>query len=386
MTSDQPLKINAASGLSWRRSLWIGLLIGLGIFAFIGLVFLSAPLSREGSTYERSPTGYFNWYTSLKQQNIPIQRWQKNYSKLTGKGQTLIQIHGESTDPLDSKAEDAINNWIAKGNTLISLDWEGRLTAAPFSSRLNSPVGPVLIETIRRQKVLGKGNIALLGDKYGSVVWSNSESAWQYITVAYPWLGANAYPSNSNNSKFLTRLAQRQGGQIWVDEWMHGYRDPLTPQEQADLPYQDPLEYLLNTPVFTLTVQAFLILLLLIWAGNRRFGQILVTKKPDLANSERYIQSLAGVLNNARHSDFVLQHLGEQLRQQLATKLGIAADLAAGTVRLDDQQLAQAWANQSGRSPQELLSLLQQTHSKRRFSDRELLDWINRAGLILQAL
>ncbi len=381
MTSDQPLKISPRSGFFRQRWLWIG----LGILVFVGLVLLSAPATKDGSTYTRSPTGYFNWYTSLKQQNIPIQRWQKNHTKLTGTGQTLIQIRGEQTTGPDSEAKEAIDAWVAEGNTLISLDWQGRLTAAPFSSRLNSPVGPVLIETIRRQTALTEGEIALLRDKQGSVVWSSPESEGGYITVAYPWLAANAYPSDSNNYKFLTQLAQQQGGKIWVDEWIHGYRDPLTPQEQKARPYQDALEYLFDTPVFPLTVQVFLIVLLLIWNGNRRFGQILTIKKPNLANSERYIQSLAGVLNNARHSDFVLQHVGEQLRQQLAAKLGIAADRAAGTVRLDDQRLAEAWANQSGRSPQELLSLLQPTNPKRRFSDRELLDWISRAELILQA-
>ncbi|MBW4552157.1 MAG: DUF4350 domain-containing protein [Aphanocapsa sp. GSE-SYN-MK-11-07L] len=381
--SDQPLKINSRRTKGFLRR-W-GLWIGLGVLVFIGLVLLSAPTSKEGSTYERSPTGYFNWYSSAQKQGVSIKRWQKNYAKLAGTGQTLIQIRGDRTDPPNADAKTAIDDWVAKGNTLISLEWAGRLTAAPFSSQLASPVGPVLIETIRRQPTLAKGDQALLRDKAGSAVWSSPESQGQQIKVAYPWLAANAYPANSNNYKFLTRLVQQPGGQIWVDEWMHGYRDPLTPQEKAALPDQDVFDYLSRTPVFPLTIQSFLILLLLVWAGNRRFGQILAVKKPDLANSERYIQSLAGVLNNARHSDFVLQQLGEQLRQQLATKLGVTADRAAGTARLDDQQLAVAWANQSGKSPQEVLNLLGQVDQKRRLSDREVLDWINRAELILKA-
>jgi Domain of unknown function (DUF4350) len=377
----------ARSGRQLSGRLWIW--IGLGIAALVFLIFLGAPPSKSGSTYERSPTGYSNWYLAMQQQGVEIGRWQKNYDQLSGSGQTLLQIQGSEDQQPDSSlwVEPDIQDWVRQGNTLIRLSWNGKVTQHPFSTRLSSPVGEVWIETTRRQISLEPRQESILADKAGNVFWSERLPGGELVWGTYPFLAANAYPKNSPNYQFLTRLAQNRGGKIWVDEWMHGYRDRLTSAEKkVKRPYQDVFDYLLRTPVFSLAVQTGLIILFLLWQGNQRFGPLQIPTPPDLGNSERYIQSLAGVLNNCRHTDFVLDRLVVQFRQQLATKLGISLQQRGEITAGYDQQLSDAWASQSGGSPQQVMGLFQQINSKHRLNDQELLTWLGTVESILRGI
>jgi hypothetical protein len=389
-TEPQPLKINRQARSRW----WLVpvVLIGLLVLGLLLVIFLVAPVAREGSTYERSPTGYNNWFVYMKQQGITVRRWQLDYSELTGTGKTLIQIQPRET-PLDSN-ESSTFSWVGKGNTLIRLSWRGEMVGSTFASQLESPVGEVLIETRRRSKRIDKQEEALLQDADGVVVWSRPLEKGQIINCLYPWLAANAYDGrglkNYEYLKYLTTLAQQQGGEIWVDEWLHGYRDRQPrPQAQAER-YSDVFDYLRQTPLAAMLAQTVLIIVLLTFGQNQRFGGILNPKTPQPDNSERYIQALAGVINNARHTDFVLEHLGERLRRQLAVGLGLTSE-RSGQLPPDDQLVA-AWTQATQRSPQNLLKLLQASQKSevgqetRRLSDQDLLAWVSNAESILRGV
>jgi hypothetical protein len=43
--------------------------------------------------------------------------------------------------------------------------------------------------------------------------------------VVNAFLAANAYLNAPGNFALLTDLVTRNGGQVWVDEYLHGYRD-----------------------------------------------------------------------------------------------------------------------------------------------------------------
>jgi hypothetical protein len=389
-TEPQPLKINRQTRTRWWRSPFViaGLVIlGLLLFAFFG-----APVAREGSTYERSPTGYSNWYAYMKEQGVTVRRWQQDYSELTGTGKTLIQIQPQET-PLDFN-ESSTYSWIEEGNTLIRLSWRGEVVGNTFASQLESPVGKVLIETRRRSKLIDKREETLLRDADGIVVWSLPLEKGQIINCLYPWLAANAHDGqglkNYEYLKYLTTLTQQQGGEIWVDEWLHGYRDRKPRPQAQPGRYRDVFDYLGQTPLAAMFAQGVLIIALLIFGQNQRFGGILNPKTPQLDNSERYIQALAGVINNARHTDFVLEHLGERLRRQLAVSLGLTSE-RSGQLPPDDQ-LVTAWTQATQRSSQNLLKVLQASQKSkagqetRRLSDQDLLAWVSNAESILRGV
>jgi hypothetical protein len=333
-----------------------------------------------------------------------IQRWRRNYSELLEQEapnqdliesqqpqlqyvsldapQTMVRVASGGILGVDSVITPGLKEWVQKGNTIIQMGWYGRATNAPFQAKLASPVGSVLVETTRRQTVERSSPGALLKDQIGAVAWTESLGKGKIIYVTYPLLAANAHAEEPNNFAFLGRLASQAGGQIWVDEWMHGFRDRKSQNSQnndnanRERDISDVQAYIFRTtPALALLIQAIVITILLIWSKNWRFGPLQVIRSREIANSERYVQALAGVLNQARHSDFVLAELGLRLRQQLASQLGLAADRAPSARLPDDATLAQAWTAQTGQSAQEVLKLLQQADSGRRLSDAELVIW-----------
>jgi hypothetical protein len=406
VTPPQPSVKLRSQGSAWRRRApWVLVLI---LLVFVVVVLTGVATSKEGSTYSYAPAGYQKWYAYMQKQpqsQGKIQRWRRDYSELLEQEapnqdliesqlpqlqyvsldapQTMVRVSdaGMLVD-LDAIITSELMQWVQKGNTIIQMGWYGNATQAPFQSKLSSPVGPVLVETTRRQdrKRISAG--ALLQDDTGVVAWTESEGKGKIIYVTYPYLAANAHAEESNNFAFLGRLASQAGGQIWVDEWMHGFRDRKA-RNNAERDIPDVQAYIFRTtPALALLIQAMVITGLLIWGKNWRFGPLQVIRPREIANSERYVQALAGVLNQARHSDFVLAQLGLRLRQQLASQLGLAADRAP-TARLpDDVTLAQAWTAQTGQSAQEVLKLLQKADSGRRLSDAELVNWAAAAAAL----
>jgi hypothetical protein len=349
------------------------------------LVILGAPTTQDGSTYARSPTGYRHWYDYMAQQGVAVKRWQRNYEQLKDTGQTLIQIWGSRSDSPNLRDQQLIQTWVKKGNTLITLSWNGRVTAAPFSSQLSSSVGAVLIDTTRRYRLKPQQHQrAELEDRSGSVVWSQSAGQGRWIISTYPWLAANVY--EGANYKFLASLARRQGGTIWVDEWLHGHQEQVADGWETTSHYQGVFDYLRQTPVVAIAAQMALVILLLAWGQNNRFGPTLSIQAPEASNSEQYIQALAGVLHKTGQTDFVLKLLGQQLRQQLSAILGLGAEAGQGQFLPDDAILAEQWALRTGRSPQELLELFNQAGQTYRLKDPELLAWVGKAESILRGM
>jgi hypothetical protein len=406
-----PVKLRS-QGSSWRRRApWVLVLIPL-VFALV--VVTGVVTSKDGSTYSHAPGGYHKWYVYMQKQpqsQGKIQRWRRDYSELLEQEapnqdliesqqrqlqyvalddialdapQTMVRISNAGILDINTTITADLREWAQKGNTIIQMGWYGRATDAPFQSKLSSSVGPVLVETTRRRERELSGAGALLKDDTGAVAWIESEGKGKIIHVTYPLLAANAHAEETNNFAFLGRLASQAGGQIWVDEWMHGFRDRKSQnaaRRERDIP--DVQAYIFRTtPALALLIQGIVITSLLIWGKNWRFGPLQVIRSREIANSERYVQALAGVLNQARHTDFVLAQLGLRLRQQLASQLGLAADRAP-TARLpDDATLAQAWTAQTGQSAQEVLKLLQQADSGRRLSDAELVTWAAAAAAL----
>jgi hypothetical protein len=407
--SPTPVKLRPKQNSRRRRvAPWV---IGISVLLLIFVVALGATTSKDGSTYSHAPTGYYQWYTYMQQQDgITIKRWQRNYKDLDEQAppeqeliesqapqaeltvspasipvtptnnlplnapQTMVRISKQPVFTLQSWPE-PLQNWVEDGNTVIQLGWFGEVTGAPFSSKFASPLGPVLIETTRRNDP--KDSIQpLLKDEDGAAVWKVSIGKGQAIFVSYPWLAANAHADEKHNFAYLAKLASQQGGKIWVDELLHGFRDRSKSDTAKEREFADVFAYIFrNTPALALLCQGILMTLVAIWGLNWRFGPIQSRKPPEPENSERYVEALASVLNQSRHTDFVADQLGLRLRQQLASQLGLAADRAPSARLPDDQTIAQAWAAQTGRSAQEVLKLLQQSNSGKRWSDVELQAW-----------
>ena len=392
-----------------NRRFW--LLGAIGITAIIILTLVFAPANNKlnsGSTYNRAPDGYGAWYAFMSKRGTKVERWQKPVADFAKNpdaktSSTLLRVYSSSIPEAVSAPE---KNWVKQGNTLVILGVDAPVTAAPFSSLIPDSAGKIKIDTGRR---VFRDKKPILGDKFGGIVWEKTVGKGTVYFASAPHLAANAYQDFPGNYEFLAWLVtQSEGGgkeiegteqalavnfiqnpiyqiqkttktinKVWVDEYIHGYKDP----EIIEREFKDDLfTYLAKTPLFPVLIQGTIILVVAIFAGWKRFGQPVTLSAPQVDNSEAYIQALAGVLEKANSTDFAVETIGkaEQLQLQKALLLGQAS--------LESESLIDAWVEQTGRKATELADLVRSPSRKQRISDRDLLAWLGKWEQIRQHL
>ena len=392
-----------------NRRFW--LLGAIGITAIIIITLVFAPANNKlnsGSTYNRAPDGYGAWYAFMSKRGTKVQRWQKPVEDFAKNpdaktSSTLLRVYSSSIPEAVSAPE---KNWVKQGNTLVILGVDAPVTAAPFSSLLPASAGKIKIDTGRR---VFRDKKPILGDKFGGIVWTKTVGKGTVYFASAPHLAANAYQDFPGNYEFLARLVtQSEGGgkeiegteqalavnfiqnpiyqsqktskiinKVWVDEYIHGYKDP----EIIKREFKDNLfTYLAKTPLFPVLIQGTIILVVAIFAGWNRFGQPVTLSAPQVDNSEAYIQALASVLEKANSTDFAVELIGkaEQLQLQKALLLRQAS--------LESESLIDAWVEQTGRKATELADLVRSPSRKQRISDRDLLAWLGKWQQIRQHL
>lgn len=349
-----------------NRVAWLGA-IALGVI--ILLTFLAAPNTKlyTGSTYNRAADGYGAWYAFMQEQGITVQRWQKPLTDLNKEKRpaTILRVYSYLRPPELFPDEE---QWLEKGNNLVILGVKARVSAANFHTMQPSPVGEVKIDTRRRYQQAQQPQV-LLGDRFGAVVWEEKQDKGRVIYATTPYLAANAYQDNISNFQYLASLVNQKGKILFVDEYIHGYKDGDVQEVEGQ---GDIVSYFAQTPVVVVLVQAGVLLLVLIWAQNRRFGKSVALTPPVIDNSQAYIQALAGVLHKAESSDFVVDIVGKEEQLQLQKALGL------GTVLLEPQTLIHIWTEKTGKPATELDAVFKLQQRKRRLSEGELLSWLGK--------
>jgi Domain of unknown function (DUF4350) len=352
---------------SSNRLAWIGA-IALAVILLLTLTLAPTTNSKinNGSTYSRNPEGYGAWYAYMKQQGNRIERLQKPFYDLKQtRPITLLQVYSYQRPPGLFGDE---KKWVEKGNTLVILGVSDRATAAEFTTMQESPFGKVKIETRRRRRLEANEKLAL-GDRFGAIVWEEKHGQGTAIFAITPYLGANAYQDYLSNFQYLSNLLSKKANQIFVDEYIHGYKEASVRKAEGK---GDIWSYFGKTPLILVLIQVSVLVLVLVWGQNRRFGKTVTLDTPVINNSEAYIQALAEVLQKAESSDFVVQMIGKEEQLQLQKALGLGQQL------LDCQTLINAWVQQTGTSAAVLDEVLKQQSQKRRFSERELLSWLEK--------
>jgi hypothetical protein len=361
--------------LQFLRRYWQVLATVIAII--ILLIVVSGPRGNErlaGSTYSKQPSGYGAWYQMMVDRSTPIERWRKSSKELMTKystNTTWLQINPAITQLDLSTAE---KNWIEKGNTLIVLGVDAPPKDIDFSQDLPSAQGAVRIETTRRlvSDSLPTAVTAIqkiVGNSQGNVLVSAQLGAGQLIVSTTPHLAANAYQDWRPNYELLASLIPAQQ-RIVVDEYLHGYHD-VQSAGATDRTATDGLTYLLRTPWLVVLFNFCLVLFLVIWQQNRRFGAVIIPQPPAVDNSLAYIQALGGVLRQARSSDFVVQNIGKAEQLALQQKLGLGSQQL-----VDRQTLLTAWVTQTKLPATDLQQVLQLATDHRRLNEKELRQWL----------
>lgn len=349
------------------RALFIG---GIVLAVIILLTLIAAPSTstiNSGSTYSHSPDGYGAWYTFMLQRGTDIKRWQKPFEDLKAERRpvTLIQISSRPQEPgLDTEQQE----WVERGNNLVILGIREQVTAANFSTLQKYRNGYIKIDT-RRRRLLAAREKASLGDNFGAIVWEKQYGKGKAIFSTTGYLAANAYQDYLSNFQYLSDLVKEKDNLLFVDEYIHGYKDLSVRKSEQE---GDLLSYFAKTPLFPALVQIGVILLVLIWAQNRRFEKPVALDTPVVNNSQAYIEALAGVLQKAQSSNFVIEMVGKEEQLQLQKALGLGLEL------LDTQTLINAWMQQKGDGAAELKAVLQLQSQKRRISEKDLINWLHK--------
>ena len=347
-----------------RKKNWIVGAIALSIIILITLI--AAPTSNQlqsGSTYNRQPDGYADWFEYMAGQGVKVQRWEKSPQDLLQQRDstiTLLRIQPKLNWHYQTSPE---QKWLKKGNNLILLGVRQPATKAKFSTMQTSDVGMVKIDTSRR----AKSKSQLLGDRFGAIVWKESMGKGEIIKATTPYLGANAYQDYSANYKFLAGLVTQYNQPIWVDEYLHGYKDKKVIEREIG---GSLFPYLAKTPLLVVLIQGLILLLICLGSFNRRWGPAIKLSSPKINNTQAYVEALAAVLEKADSSDFIIEVLGKEEQLQLQKQLGLGDRL------LDSQTLLDLWPMHWG-NKQQLQSLLQLQAKKRHLREKELLNWLN---------
>jgi hypothetical protein len=348
-----------------NRLIWLGAIA----LILIGIMIFVPPSSRlnSGSTYNRAPDGYGAWYAFMQKKGINIQRWQKPVSQLptNENNVTLLQVNS-------SLIPEALNSdqikWVEQGNNLVILGVQRPVTASQFTTLQTSPFGNVKINTSRRHKTISSEQVAL-GDGFGAVVWQEKFDKGIVIYATTSYLAANAYQEETGNFPYLANLVTKNAKKIYVDEYIHNYKDSDVQEQQGEA---DIFSYFVKTPLFPIFVQICVLLLVLIWAKNRRFGKLTIVETPPIDNSQAYIQALALVLQKAQATDFVVEMVGKEEQIQLQKALGL------GQTPIESQILLDIWQQKHGNTITELEEILEVQSQKRRISELNLNNWLEK--------
>lgn len=366
---------------NFRQRKWLLIAIAIAIIVILSLI--AAPNSSgrkndSGSTYGRNADGYGAWYEYMSQREIPIKRWRKPASQLfkdNVQDVTLIRILSKA-DFLAGFGEisESQKDWVNLGNTLVIVGNYQPATAAPFKSLISyRPQAlselKIEIETTRRYRKRRKHNTKrILEDQYGAVVWQETIGKGKVIYCTTPYLAANAYQDNLDNYKFLAELVSDHQT-IWVDEYIHGYKDKetLVKEQQENI-----LSYLTKTPLFLLFIQIVLMTIIATITGFRRFGQPIIPQRAIADNSTAYIDALAGVLEKAHSTNFVVQAIAKDEQRKLQQALGLGQSL------VDEATLIAAWRQQRSESVTDLSQLLEIAKAKAKINDGQLITWLQK--------
>ena len=364
-----------------NRYVRIGLVASILLFVVLMLLAPATGQKTSGSTYNRAPEGYLAWYRYMESQGTPVQRWQRPLNELleqtSTEPQTLLRVYPGMVNVYQAWETSWLKHWLAAGNSLIVLGIDAEITEAPFTTRQESLFGSVIVKTRRRHRTPAVSNDRnVLGDDYGAVVWQKTDAEFGAVYMALtPHLAANAYQNEPGNYPFLADLVTQAGGPIWVDEYLHGFKDADVVVEETVNSWE---AYLAQTPVKIAVIQIMILLGLFLVSQNRRLGNLLTVKAPKVDNSQAYIEALAAVLHKAESTSFLVDMITKAERSHLQKALGFHEGAT------EDATLTEAWKHQTGQPDQALSPLLQPPTLVTKSADHTINVWLERLQRIRQ--
>lgn len=308
---------NVSAKLWWAVPAAVVLAL-LGLTMFLG----NGPEQHtHGSSYDASPHGFRAAYLLLEDLGYPVVR-----GKRLGGPDVRWMLF-----PTKTKEEAAqLDDWVRRGGILLLAD-----DSAEFATHLGMKLQIQKKDTGLEEEASGLG-IARLAGGDTRVDWAGHRGevlvkagGEPFVTVyelgqGEVWLMnrpeflTNAFLRHADNAVLLTRLAtdslNERPGRLVFDEYFHGMRDR-----------PGVTELLFQPPALWVTLQALLLLGLVLWHYVPRFGSVRPLPPPSRRSKEEFLSALAALLERKGDRAAALAVAAEDLARELERELGLPA-------------------------------------------------------------
>lgn len=361
------------------REAWV-----LGVL-LVFFVLATALLTRRGEENQRrdQPTTYSTGrggtkalFELLEREGLPVERYERPYTKLPRDAGLLIMFEPIERDEgdLGEGEQDALMKWIDGGGSFLLVASRKGMgkgvglesvavdlkTDHPADLPVESGASPLLRDVrtlhvegdIRLENRDPKKQTTLVADAEGAYALTFPHGKGRVTMVTEGLAASNGLLAKADNAVFFVNVAQAaaQTGRkaILFDEYHQGFGSEVASGgslwQAMGAPLREAFWYLAA------------IGLILIYSLNRRFGAPIVIEGPRSRPSTEYISSMAGFYHRARAADIPFENIYHAFVRDLATRVDAPPDASA-------DRLAELAAKRYGWSADSLRDLLNRSRA-----------------------
>jgi hypothetical protein len=350
----------------WKRLWWAGPAAVVLLLALAGMMGIGRPQpsATSGSSYDASPHGIRAAYLLLEGLGYDVAasrrlavgkvRWMLFPRPSLLESARRRRLVEDDAGPSVVNEGDmlALRRWVESGGTLLVAE-DGRQFAEQLGVRVETfeRPGNLEIDLLGDKRTVSGGSIDVVltdqpdsvwpptGEPLASIFRKGKGSVW---IVHRPGFVLNEHLREADNAIVLCRLADATAGgeRIHFDEFFHGLRER-----------PGVAELLLKPPALWVTLQALIVLGLVLWRALPPFGAVRGLPPVRRRSKEEYLDAMANLL--AMKGAYREAHAAvrDALTRDLTTTLGIppatapevvAAEAARRRPGIDPDRLAQA--------------------------------------------
>jgi hypothetical protein len=276
----------------------------------------------HGSSYDASPHGFRAAYLLLEELGYPVVR-----AKRLGGPDVRCMLF-----PTKTKEEAVtLGDWVRRGGILLLADDSAELAthlgmtlqiqkqdAVPAEEEA-SGLGVARLAGggthVRWPGHPGEVRVKAGGEPFVTVYELGHGEVW---LVNRPEFVTNSLLSHADNAVLLTRLAtdalHERPGRLAFDEYFHGMRDR-----------PGVTELLLQPPALWVTLQALLLLGLVLWHYMPRFGWVHSLPPPSRRSKEEFLNALASLLERKGDRAAAFAVAADEFAHEMERELGLPA-------------------------------------------------------------
>ena len=310
---------------------WFGILLGLGLFIGLGIVFAPQSPTQNPAYLSQSPspTGVKAIYTLLEKNFVQIEIWGKPAQALPPLASAQLMIIAEPSTPFDSNEIKQWIKWLEAGNRLLLLERNPQGAFNLQTTQTGKSVAQIdtimgseewkgtyqaILDTDVRLVPEPKDRI-LLNDQLGVVALSRAYGQGELMVLLAPeWVTNDMILQQDHFKLVFPFIVRAEPKMIWFNDFVHG--NHFLPSVLGVYPQW----------FLILLAQVSLTFLLWLWYKGKRFGSIQTPREEVVRFGDERIRAIAAWYERGRFYRESLAIQDNFLRQTIQEKWGISAN------------------------------------------------------------